>query len=83
MGGHGFLKPCPFCGGRAVSIVKPMTLIRCVWVECSECRTTSPKMEYKADTEDVKELDARLREARQKAAAFWNTRANDHTVQSD
>ena len=69
------IKPCPFCGGRAVSIVKPKILVRCVWIECSECRVTTPMLEYKSDTEDVKELDARLRETRRQVTAFWNTRA--------
>lgn len=73
---NGVLKPCPFCGGRAVMIIKPKVLVRCVWVECSECRVTGPMLEYKAETDDVKELDARLRETRSQAAEFWNTRAN-------
>ena len=84
MDGHGkSLKPCPFCGGRAVQIIVPKVLSRCVWIECSDCRVTSPMMEYQAIPEDVKETGKRLREAQEKAAAFWNTRAHDYTVQSD
>ena len=77
----GVLKPCPFCGGRAVQMIQSKVLARCVWVECSECRVTSPMIEYKGDTEDVKELDAKLREARRQAAASWNTRDGDGSAE--
>lgn len=75
------LKPCPFCGSTAIMLVEPKVLNRCVWVECTECKTTSPMLEYKADTDDMIELCNRLRDTQQKAAAFWNTRAHDHELQ--
>lgn len=69
------LKPCPFCGSGAILIVEPRVLSRCVWVECSECRTTSPMIEYQAVPDDIDETSMRLGEAQRKAKTFWNTRA--------
>lgn len=74
------LKPCPFCGSGAVLIVEPHALIRSVWIECSSCRTTSPRIEYTA-AEDIDETCRRLGEAQLQAKTFWNTRAHDHELQ--
>lgn len=75
------LKPCPFCGGGAILIIEPVVLSRCVWVECSECRVTSPMIEFKAE-KDIDPLCSQLGEARRMAQEFWNTRAHDHELQS-
>ena len=81
MSGHGvILKPCPFCGGRAAVIVEPRVLVRCVWVECGECRASTQLQEYSADVADsaddgVDLLAQRLQAARTRAAALWNARA--------
>lgn len=71
---HGVLKPCPFCGGRAIMLIESKVLARCVWVECSSCRVTGPMIEYGSLYEDINELDARLRTARSQAAENWNMR---------
>ena len=42
----GMLKPCPFCGGRGIMIVESKVLARCIWVECSDCKTSSPMLEF-------------------------------------
>ena len=76
------LKPCPFCGGRAVMLIESRVLARCVWVECSSCKVTGPMIEYGSAWEDMALLDARLREARSQAAANWNTRAGDGSAGS-
>lgn len=76
----GILKPCPFCGGRAIMLIESKVLARCVWVECSSCKVTGPMIEYGSLYEDLSELDARLRDARRQAAASWNTRAADGSV---
>lgn len=78
----GDLKPCPFCGSSAVLIVEPEALSRCVWIECSSCRTTSPRIEYTAAA-DMDETCRRLGEAQRQAKEFWNTRMNDHAIQQD
>lgn len=77
------LKPCPFCGGRAIQLIVPRVLNRCVWIECGSCRTSSPMFEYQADTEDMVELCKRLRETQQQAIAFWNSRASDGGTAAD
>lgn len=76
----GVLKPCPFCGGRAIMLIESRVLARCVWVECTGCKVTGPMIEYGSAHEDIRQLDARLREARSQAAANWNTRAGDESV---
>ena len=58
-------------------IVEPKVLVRCVWVECTGCKVTSPMLEYSGDPNDVEGLDAKLRETRSKVTEFWNTRAGD------
>ena len=73
---RGELKPCPFCGGRAIMLIESKVLARCVWIECSECKTTSPMLEYGAAWEDNRALDVKLRQARSKVSTFWNTRAD-------
>ena len=77
----GVLKPCPFCGGRAVMLIESKVLARCVWVECTGCRVTGPMIEYGSAYEDISELDAKLREARRQAAASWNTRDGDGSAE--
>lgn len=66
------LKPCPFCGGRAIQIVEPRILVNCVWIECSSCRLTSPMIEYTALKGTA---DEKLHEARAQLTEYWNTRA--------
>ena len=77
----GVLKPCPFCGGRAVMLIESRVLARSLWVECSSCRVTGPMIEYGSTFEDFDQLDARLREARRQATTNWNTRAADGSTE--
>ena len=71
----GMLKPCPFCGGRGIMIVESKVLARCIWVECSDCKTSSPMIEFGSADGDAGALDEALRQARAQAAKAWNTRA--------
>ena len=68
------LKPCPFCGSDRISHVQYYEFDEIVnYVLCMECRArTRPLRRTIKSAELQKEFE-------QKAAEYWNRRANDGT----
>lgn len=72
------LKPCPFCGGRALVIVWKGEE-RMVRVECMECKCSTPGVVFSlpCTQERVRELGWQpdLETAKNAAVDAWNQRA--------
>jgi Lar family restriction alleviation protein len=77
------LKPCPFCGGKAVFMTKQNNSSHtCVSfsfaIECSKCHTRPPKASDNvafglSSTGEIVTID----DGREKAIEAWNRRAAD------
>ena len=79
------LKPCPFCGGKAVfATTSNMSSHSCVGVTfkitCTQCRTEFPKS-YECEMYMNQDGNIQTRkDERLKAVADWNRRTNDGKI---
>ena len=72
------LKPCPFCGGRALVIVWKDD-DRLVRVECTECKCSTPGIVFRLPRfplDSVREIGWQpgLEDAKREAVETWNRR---------
>jgi hypothetical protein len=78
------LKPCPFCGGKAEIIDCNVFADKAKRIRCTGCRVYTPPILIDHPAYSFKtfpELDESTRytaaQAAEKAAEFWNRRANN------
>lgn len=75
------LKPCPFCGGKAVFKIQKMgsaddLLFADIAVGCSKCKLRLP-VRYSLVVKANENGEISIRNEQQKAADAWNRRASD------
>ena len=69
------LKPCPFCGGKAVIKAVNKSYGFTIWCQCKEC---SAKTEgYCPDINNEDNSLESIEKCKNKAAKAWNRRMND------
>lgn len=76
---QGNIKPCPFCGGRALVIVWKEGEERTVRIECVECKCSTPGIIFRlpcSPLDHVREVGWQpgLEEAKRLAVEAWNMR---------
>ena len=76
------LKPCPFCGGKAVFFVKDhatseMKSYWCIGVYCTKCNLTSPKLYSLTLALGTNAEIQTIEDERQHAVDDWNRRADN------
>lgn len=73
------IKPCPFCGGRALVIVWKGEHDRMVRVECCDCKCSTPGIVFQlpvSPLDHVREIGWQpgLEDAKRAAVEAWNMR---------
>lgn len=79
------LKPCPFCGGKAVFFVKSHTTseMKSYWrigVYCTKCNLTSPKLYGLTLALGTNAEIKTIEDERQRALDDWNWRKDEDVV---
>lgn len=70
------LKPCPFCGGKAIlSFGKNNHMSHRIWVSCTKCYVSFSG--YSPNLGNPQEALENIERCRVKAAEQWNRRASD------
>ena len=80
-----FLKPCPFCGGKAEFYVKGHSAseMKSYWrigVYCTKCNLTSPKLYSLTLALGTNAEFQTIEDERQRAVDDWNRRADNEQI---
>ena len=74
------LKPCPFCGGRAVIRETKVYLWEAIQIHCEKCSVHSPNEIFNhLAYSDGEEIYVTKTMAAEKVINKWNRRVNDGT----
>ena len=66
------LKPCPFCGGKAVVKATTKRIGFAIWCECSECNAKT--VGYYPNIEKEDDSLANIENCKNRAIELWNRR---------
>lgn len=69
------LKPCPFCGGKAIIKAANKKYGFAIWCQCKECYARTDGYYPNTDNED--ETIDNIESCKAEAVEQWNRRAND------
>lgn len=72
------LKPCPFCGGKAIIKAFNKKYGFAIWCQCKECCARTDEYCPNTDNEDTA-ID-NIESCKAKAVEQWNRRANNGTI---
>lgn len=71
------LKPCPFCGGKAVIKAVNRNQGLTIWCQCPKCGARTEG--YCPDTNKEDDTMENIEECKKRAIEAWTRRVNDET----